>query len=99
MRQIANPQSPTSRIDLLYALRNDGETEKISRETASLLHEFAHDQPFLVALADFATNIGDAALVRQVYDHCKILRLPWKRRPFSPSKPWSCSEIIAVRLN
>jgi thioredoxin-like negative regulator of GroEL len=81
-RQIANPQSQTSRIDLLYALRNDGETAKIARETAAILREFSRDHSVLVALADYAANTGDAELARQIYDHCKSLGLPWEAPAF-----------------
>jgi len=82
MRQLAQPQSPSSRIDLLYALRHDGETEKISRETAALLRQFPRDQTILVALANFAANTGDAALARQVYDHGNRLGLTWEAPAF-----------------
>lgn len=81
-RQIAEPRLPSPRIDLLYALRHDGETARIDREVAAILREFPRDQATLVALADFAANTGDAALARRIYQHCRSLRLPWESPAF-----------------
>ena len=70
--QIAFPALPGPRIELLYAYRQAGESARVARETEALLRDFAADPGALLALADFAANAGDVALVRRVANQAAV---------------------------
>ena len=64
-RQIAFPKEVGPRIELLHTYRQAGEAGRVAREADALLRDFAGDSAALLALADFAANIGDVALMRR----------------------------------
>jgi len=82
LREIASPQSLAPRIDLLRALRQDGDRARLDREIDSLLAEFSTDEKSLLAVADFAASTGDATLARRIYEHCRSHHLAWEAPAF-----------------
>lgn len=74
--QIAHPALPGPRIELLNAYHRTGEHDRVAREAGALLRDFAADSSALLALADFAANIGDVSLARRLDDHAKAHHLP-----------------------
>ena len=65
-RQIAFPKEVGPRIELLHAYRQAGEAGRVAREADALLRDFAGDSAALLALANFAANVGDVALMRRI---------------------------------
>ena len=64
--QIAFPTQVGPRIELLYAYRKAGDNAWVTREAEAVLTDFADDEGALLALADFAANAGDVALMRRI---------------------------------
>ncbi len=71
LRQVTDPKNPYPRIDLLKSLKSDGDTAGLNDAIESLLRDFADNDSALLALADYAANVGDYALARRIYTHNK----------------------------
>ncbi|MSU51530.1 MAG: hypothetical protein EXS37_20980 [Opitutus sp.] len=80
--QLAHPNLPEARIQLLEAYRRAGEATRVAGEVEALLHDFATHTRALVALAVFGANSGDPALVHRVAAHAALHRLPVDAYPF-----------------
>lgn len=78
LRQIAYPDRPRPRIDLLYLYSKAGDEVSIRRGVEELFNDFSNNAETLVALADFAANTGRPELARRIYEHCKERHLPWE---------------------
>lgn len=74
--QIAHPHLAGPRLDLLRTYREAGDTAQVRRETDALLRDLATDQAALLALADFAADAGDVALVTRVSAHAAAQKFP-----------------------
>jgi thioredoxin-like negative regulator of GroEL len=78
LRQIAHPDRPRPRIDLLYLYSKAGDEVSVNRGVDELFADFNDNAEALVALADFAANTGRPELARRIYEHCKERHLPWE---------------------
>jgi thioredoxin-like negative regulator of GroEL len=77
LRQITAPTASAPRIALLRLLTETGDNVAAAREVEDVMRDFARDGSALVALAEYAANTGDTALVRRIYEHCRAADLPW----------------------
>ncbi|MEI6861028.1 MAG: hypothetical protein WCL04_02120, partial [Verrucomicrobiota bacterium] len=71
LQAASDPKNPYPRIDLLFSLKKDGNDTALREAIDSILREFAANDAALLALADYAANVGDFPLARQIYLHCK----------------------------
>jgi predicted Zn-dependent protease len=78
LRQIAFPDRPRPRIDLLYLYSKAGDEVSVQRGVEELFSDFKDSAETLVALADFAANTGRPGLARRIYEHCKEKHLAWE---------------------
>lgn len=78
LRQIAHPDRPRPRIDLLYLYSKAGDEVSVKRGVDELFADFSDNSDALIALADFAANTGRPELARSIYEHCKSRHLPWE---------------------
>ena len=74
--QIAHPQLAGPRLALVQAYDEAGENAQVEREVTSFLHDFPDDRAALEALAEFAANRGDRAMVARLARHAAERRLP-----------------------
>ena len=72
LRVIGHPDNAHARIDLLYALKKDGDTTGVKTNIDAIFIDFPHDKQALMALGDFAADNGDVALARRVYERIKV---------------------------
>lgn len=82
LRRLAAPDRPEPRVAFLYALHEEGAQSELAAETGALLRDFAQDEAALTSLAEFASNTGDPALARRIYDHCRAHGLAWDAPAF-----------------
>lgn len=78
IRQLANPDDPRARIDLVHAWHRAGDTARRDREATTLLLDFAQNSDALLALAEFAANAGLPKLADDVYQHCRKANIGWE---------------------
>ncbi len=78
LRQIAYPDRPRPRIDLLYLYSKAGDEVSVKRGVDELFTDFNDSTEALVALADFAANTGRPELARRVYEFTKERHLAWE---------------------
>lgn len=78
LRQIAHPDRPRPRIDLLYLYSKAGDEVSVTRGVEELFADFSDNADALVALADFAANTGRPELARRIYEHSKERHLAWE---------------------
>jgi Thioredoxin domain-containing protein len=77
LRQISSPKSAEPRIELLRLLTETGDESAAAREIEDLWRDFSDDASALYSLAEYAANRGETALVRRVYEHCRLRNMPW----------------------
>jgi tetratricopeptide (TPR) repeat protein len=68
LRAINAPMSVSPRIDLLYIMAKSGENDQVESEAKTLIEQFNADQNAMLLLANFATDQGDVALARRIYE-------------------------------
>ncbi len=78
LRQIAYPNQPRPRIDLLYLYAKAGDESSVAAGVAELRADFPMNPEVLMALGDFAANTGRPELAREIYEFCKANQLPWE---------------------
>lgn len=78
LRQLAYPDRPRARIDLLYLYDRAGDEFSVRRGIEEIFRDYDKSAETLIALGDFAANTGRPELARRVYDHCKANMLPWE---------------------
>lgn len=78
--QIAHPGLAWPRIDLMNAYVEGREPQRLQREIEAFLVDFAADETAVLALADFAANTGDAALVQRLLAHAVSRK--WRREAY-----------------
>ncbi len=78
LHQIAHPDRPRPRIDLLYLYSKSGDEIRVQRGVAEIFDDFSDNANTLVALADFAANTGRPELARRIYEHNKERHLAWE---------------------
>ncbi len=78
VRQIAHPDRPRPRIDLLYLYDKAGDEANVQSGIADLFRDFPKNSEVLLALADFAANTGRPELARRIYEFCRENNLPWE---------------------
>jgi hypothetical protein len=76
--QLAMPESPLPRIELLHAYREEGDHARVEREIEELLRDFPSDPSALLALSDFAASTGNAALAHRLTEHARARQLAWE---------------------
>ncbi len=69
LRIASNPLNPIPRIELLYAYREEGNTEREIAEVEALLRQFSADERTLQFLANFAAETGQPDLAHRLYIH------------------------------
>lgn len=67
MRSISAPLSIAPRIELLYVLNSDGQTERVKQETEAILNQFGDSDQSLSQLGTFAATQGLAELSQTIY--------------------------------
>ncbi len=67
-RSLRNPLDWQPRLDLLSVHQKSGRTERARREALDLARQFRSDARVMAALAQHATDAGDVALARRVYE-------------------------------
>ena len=77
MRSLADPTNSRPRIDLLTAYKKAGERDKIKMEEIEIFNTFSNDENTMLALADFASNDGDAELTTKICEHMKAKGMKW----------------------
>lgn len=77
-RQIAFPDNPRPRVDLLYAYDREGLEDRVNGTAASIFNDFADKPDALLALADFAANTGRPEIARKVFEISRARDLPWE---------------------
>lgn len=80
--QIARPELPGPRIELLHTYREDGDIGRLGKEIDSLIQEFPGDPAILVRVAEFAATTGDHALASRLLDHARAWGLPEEAHAF-----------------
>lgn len=75
LRSIAYPADARARIDLLYALHKEGDSDAVRSNAADIFQDFPDSSEAMLALADFAANTGDTALAQKIYDYTKTRKL------------------------
>jgi len=78
LRQIAYPEQPRPRIDLLYILDKHKDNERIETNINEIFRDFPQSSEAMLALADFAANSGRPKLARRIYDYTKANELNWE---------------------
>lgn len=78
LRQIAYPDQPRPRIDLLYILDKHKDDERIETNINEIFRDFPQSSEAMLALADFAANSGRPKLARRIYDYTKANELNWE---------------------
>jgi hypothetical protein len=78
LRQIAYPDRPRPRIDLLYLFDSAGDEANVQAGIAELFRDFPSNTEVLLALADFAANTGRPELARRIYEFSKENNLSWE---------------------
>jgi tetratricopeptide (TPR) repeat protein len=68
LRIANNPMSVMPRIELLYIEAKSGQKAAVDADTKSLIEEFSTDQNAMLTLANFATDQGNVALARRIYE-------------------------------
>ena len=71
LRAIGHPNNARSRIDLLYSLQKEGDAMGVKINIETIFSDFSKDTKALLALADFAANIGDVVLARRIYEQAQ----------------------------
>ena len=74
LRALGHPENARARIDLLYSLKNEGDSAGVQTNIEGIFNDFDHNPKALLALADFAANTGDAKLARRIYEHAKAMK-------------------------
>jgi hypothetical protein len=80
--QIAHPDLPAPRVDLLQAYREGGEPDRVAREIDALLRDFPHDASLLTTIGDVAANFGDVALATRLVELTRQRHLPPEPQAF-----------------
>ena len=78
LRSISNPNDARARIDLLYALQKQGDTDAVLSNANDIFNDFSNNSNALLALADFAANTGNSPLAQRVYDFSTLNKLNWE---------------------
>ncbi|WP_052361120.1 tetratricopeptide repeat protein [Geminisphaera colitermitum] len=78
LRQLAYPDRPRPRIDLLYVYDKEKNNAQVQSTIDEIFRDFPKNSETLLALADFAANTGRPDLARRVFDHCKANNLNWE---------------------
>lgn len=78
LRQIAYPDQPRPRIDLVYILDKHKDNERIETNINEIFRDFPQSSEAMLALADFAANSGRPKLARRIYDYTKANELNWE---------------------
>jgi Tfp pilus assembly protein PilF len=68
LRNVSNPLSAATRIELLYIYNQAEDFEREQRETQRMLQQFRNDIPALQTLANFAADTGNINLARRTYE-------------------------------
>ncbi|AHF89396.1 hypothetical protein OPIT5_03045 [Opitutaceae bacterium TAV5] len=78
LRQLAYPDRPRPRIDLLYVYDKEKDKTRVQTTIDDIFRDFPENTETLLALADFAANTGRPELARRVLDHCRARNLNWE---------------------
>ncbi|HVY72120.1 MAG TPA: hypothetical protein VHH73_19455 [Verrucomicrobiae bacterium] len=87
LRSMANRNNVMPRIELLNIYAKTHEDAKVDKEVNDIIAQFHNDPQAMTMLANFATNQGNVALTRRIYelvqDEDRQLRLAAKKSDFS----------------
>ena len=81
LRNLSNPLSAATRIELLYIYNQAGDFESEQRESERVLQQFRNDGPALQTLANFAADTGNIDLARRTYE--EALENEYEINPFA----------------
>ncbi len=76
--QIAHPDLPGPRLELIRAYQQAGDHDRATREIEMFARDFANDAAALLALADFAADTGEVALARRLTDFARAHSFAWE---------------------
>lgn len=76
--QLAHPDLPAPRIELLNAYAQKGDTAQIARDSEAFMRDFQNDNPALLLLSDFAANTGNVSLAHRLVTLARDRNLPWE---------------------
>lgn len=81
LRNLSNPLSAATRIELLYIYNQAEDFESEQRESERVLQQFRNDGPALQTLANFAADTGNIDLARRTYE--EALENEYEINPFA----------------
>ena len=81
LRNLSNPLSAATRIELLYIYNQAGDFESEQRESERVLQQFRNDGPALQTLANFAADTGNIDIARRTYE--EALENEYEINPFA----------------
>ena len=81
LRNLSNPLSAATRVELLYIYNQTGDFESEQRESERVLQQFRNDGPALQTLANFAADTGNIDLARRTYE--EALENEYEINPFA----------------
>lgn len=81
LRNLSNPLSAATRVELLYIYNQTGDFESEQRESDRVLQQFRNDGPALQTLANFAADTGNIDLARRTYE--EALENEYEINPFA----------------
>ena len=81
LRNLSNPLSAATRVELLYIYNQTKDFESEQRESERVLQQFRNDGPALQTLANFAADTGNIDLARRTYE--EALENEYEINPFA----------------
>lgn len=81
LRNLSNPLSAATRVELLYIYNQTRDFESEQRESERVLQQFRNDGPALQTLANFAADTGNIDLARRTYE--EALENEYEINPFA----------------
>ena len=81
LRNLSNPLSAATRVELLYIYNQTKDIESEQRESERVLQQFRNDGPALQTLANFAADTGNIDLARRTYE--EALENEYEINPFA----------------